>query len=284
MNRNILSAILTLLVAVSAFAQTNNPAKPAPAAAKKTITTQAPAKNDMSLDEELNLEPAPINTKINNKSAPVENKNAENISSKTEFYGRDSDHALKGFSVGAIAYNQNFNANIALNVDGRDKTFGAKSPDIQFVGAVGRYTVFPYSTIGTDLALSLATSVNHGTLNYSPIMATKLEINLGYAWQTMARSSIYAFGGIGYETVKGKDIERLIGVGGGIVNAGVGLNFTKTISLEGVFTFARHPVSAVYLEQLKTAVIAEGATSVITNDARSVINSYALQGRLVYVF
>lgn len=284
MNRQILSAILILLFAASSFAQTNTPAKPAPAADKKIITTQAPAKKDMSLEEELNLEPAPTNTKINNKASPVENKNAENISSKTEFYGRDSDHALKGYSVGAIVYNQNFNANIALNVDGRDKTFGAKSPDIQFIGAVGRYTVFPYSTIGTDLAVSLATSVNHGTLNYSPIMATKVEINLGYAWQTMARSSIYAFGGIGYETVKGKDIERLIGAGGGIVNAGIGLNFTKTISLEGVFTFARHPVSSVYLEQLKTAVVAEGATSVITNDARSVINSYALQGRLVYVF
>lgn len=284
MNRNILSAFLILLVGASSFAQTNNPAKPAPSADKKTTTTQMPAKKNMSLEEELSLEPAANNTKINNKNASVENKNTENISSKTEFYGRDSDHALKGFSIGAIAYNQNFNANVALTVDGRDKTFGSKSADIQFVGAVGRYTIFPYSRIGTDLAMSVATSVNHGTLNYSPIMATKLEVNLGYAWQTMTKSSIYVFGGIGYETVKGKEIERLIGAGGGIVNLGLGLNFTKTISLEGVFTFARHPVSATYLEQLKTAVINEGATSVSTNDSRSVINSYALQGRLIYVF
>lgn len=283
MNRNILSAFLIFLVATTSFAQTSTPAQTAPAADKKTNTTTAPVKKDMTLEEELSLEPSANNTKIN-KAASSENKNTENISSKTEFYGRDSEHALKGFSVGAIAYNQNFNANIALTVDGRDKTFGAKSPDIQFVGAVGRYTIFPYSRIGTDLAVSVATSLNHGTLNYSPMMATKLEINLGYAWQTMTRSSIYVFGGIGYESVKGKEIERFIGAGGGIANLGLGLNFTKTISLEGVFTFARHPVSSVYLDSVKTAVINEGATSVTTNDSRSVINSYALQGRLIYVF
>jgi hypothetical protein len=286
MNRNIFSATLVLLIAVGSFAQTNAPTQPAaPVADKKTNSTNAPAKGEMTLEEELSLEPPINNTKINNgKAGTTENKSAENISSKTEFYGRDNEHALKGYSVGAIAYNQNFNANVALTVDGRDKTFGAKSPDIQFVGAIGRYTVFPYKMIGTDLAMTVATSVNHGTLNYSPMIATKLEINLGYAWQTLTRSSFYVFGGIGYETVKGKDIEKLIGAGGGIANLGLGLNFTKTISLEGVFTFARHPVSSVYLESVKTAVLNEGATSVTTNDSRSVINSYALQGRLIYVF
>lgn len=278
MNRNILSVILIFLVATTSFAQTNTPAPTAPAADKKT----AP-KKDMTLEEELSLEPTANNTKIN-KSANADNKNTENISSKTEFYGRDNEHALKGFSVGAIAYNQNFNANIAITVDGRDKTFGAKSPDIQFIGAVGRYTIFPYSKIGTDLAVSVATSVNHASLNYSPITATKLEINLGYAWQTMSRSSIYVLGGVGYESVKGKEIERFTASGGGLVNLGLGLNFTKTISLEGLFTFSRHPVSSVYLDSVKTAVTNEGATSVSTNDSRSVINSYALQGRLIYVF
>lgn len=279
MRKNILSAIIVLFVSVPLWAQST---KGASNNATQNPTTQI--KKELTLDEELSLEPPVVNTKTNKSTSGNQTRTNENISSKTEFYGRDDDHALKGFSVGAVAFNQNFNAMMAVTVDGADKTFGAKSKDFQFVGGLARYTIFPYSRIGTDVALSVATSVNHAAHNFSALTSVKAELNFGYAWKTLSKSSLYALGGIGYENVKGKDIEKFISPSGAIFNAGLGINFTKTILLEGLFTFSRHKVSSVYIDQLKTVIISEGATSVEVNEERSVINSYALQGRLVYAF
>lgn len=192
--------------------------------------------------------------------------------------------AINGYSGMGAGYNQGFNIKVAAIVDGTSLTVVDRASDVQFIGGGARYSVIPVGKLGTDFGLTLATSVNHGSLNYAALFATKLEFNLTWAWLLENRRPLYMLFGFAYETVKSADIEKVISPNGGIAQIGVGYVFSKNLNFEGIFAIARHGVSSVYENSLVAAAKAQGSVKIDFDASKSFVTSNIFLGRIVYKF
>ena len=197
----------------------------------------------------------------------------------------DQRFALKGFSVGAIGYNQSFLIKAAALLDGvTSTTVTGHTADIQNVGILGRYSVIPIGGLGTDFGVAMAYSINHNAANYSALVTVKTEFNLGWGYMTTNGMPYYVLGGFGYENVRGDDIERVIASGGGCVQIGGGISYSKSLNFEGFYSMARHGVSSVYLDRVTAAAQAQGTTTVTYETEKTFVTSNILLGRMIYKF
>ncbi|MGZ6486825.1 MAG: hypothetical protein ACXWQQ_09815 [Pseudobdellovibrio sp.] len=252
-------------------------------------TVQATQSKTNSLEDELvaneDLVPAKSKEDPNKKKEDAEKADkAKAQMSLASMFSQDLQHSIKGFSVGALAFDQSYNSNVSISLNGTGSRVSSKTPDIYYVGGVARYTVFPYEKIGTDLGFTFANSVNHSSLNIEAVTYMKTEVNLGYSWITRAGTPTYIYGGVGYESFKSKGLENFASSGGGSIQLGIGANYSKNISFEGVYSMARHPVANGTYDALSAQATKQGFTTVDFDKGASYVTTNMFEGRVLFRF
>lgn len=236
---------------------------------------------DASLDDALN---DPATTSDSELETPVVTGGRSEVEYEKEelqVQTLEQDYAMKGFAFGFVAYNHNYNVKAVLRVNDSELVdISSRSPDFQSVGVSGRYAILPFNKIGTDLNVSIASSVNHANLNYASIMTVKGEINLGYAFYVGDLIPIYILAGVGHEVTSGTDIANVVAAGGGALQIGGGFGLGKTINLEVFYSITNHPVSRDYLRAAREAAIAGGATSAGYRNLDSHVSSNIILGKV----
>lgn len=91
---------------------------------------------------------------------------------------------LNGYSAGLVIYNQSYSAKVIANFDSTPSSVSSSTADLQNIGILGRYSVIPVGALGTDFALTLASSVNHSSAGLSQVFTTRFEMNLGWGFVT----------------------------------------------------------------------------------------------------
>lgn len=196
----------------------------------------------------------------------------------------DQAYLTNGFSYGATMLNHNYNvvANLMLN---GSYPFDAskKTADFQSVGGLVRYAIMPYDSLGTDINITLASSLNHSNINSSAIFMAKAEVNLGYS-MLAGNLPIYFLAGLGSEVLNGSDIESLVSKNGAGFQLGTGVVLGKKFHFEFMYSYMRHAISDKYLETVSNLALANGAVSVKYDNNEANGNSNILMGRITYSY
>lgn len=229
------------------------------------------ALNDPTLSSEAEIEAPP--------SAAVRSE-VEYEKEELQVQSLEQEYAMKGFALGLVAFNHNYNLDARIRMDGVLVDISDKSADFASTGISARYAILPFNKIGTDINVSLSSSLNHADANFSSISIIKGEVNLGYAIHIGDLIPLYILGGVGYEHVMGKDIENILIPGGGTMQIGAGLGLGKKFNLEVFYCNAIHNVSAVFLRNARQAALDGGATRVGFNNIDSRVSSNIILGKL----
>lgn len=258
------------------------------------------AEDELSLEEELDQ----AQTGVSSSSAPVSDLPTSEAGSvdpaletpagsssvdyedeELQVQSLEQEYAMKGFAMGFVAFYHNYNIDAKIRLFRDDLAdISVKSPDFQSIGASARYSILPFNKIGTDINVSIATSTNHSDINFSSIMTIKTEVNLGYAIRVGDLIPIYLLVGIGYEVVKGTDIEQRVVPGGGAIQIGGGMGLGKKINLEIFYSNANHAVGAVYLENAARIARAAGAPTADYKNLDNHVSSNVILGKLSFNF
>ena len=193
-------------------------------------------------------------------------------------------YVLNGYSVGAVLYNQSYNAKVVGYFDASPASISSSTADLQNIGVIGRYSVIPVGSLGTDFGLSMSSSVNHGSVGYSQVMTTRFEMNLGWGFVTAKNLNYYVLGGFGYENLTGKELTQVVASGGGLIQGGAGFVYSKTLNFEGLLGIGRHGISNDFYNRVTAAGLAGGATTVNFEVNNSYVTSYIISGRVIYKF
>jgi len=229
---------------------------------------------ELTLEGELTPIPQPPpNDAIDEFNVDIEGQEVRSI---------EQEYALDGFSVGALLFNHNYNVYANLLVNNASVDVSRKSSDFQSAGVIGRYAAMPYDKIGTDVSLSVATTLNHASLNYSSILTVRGEVNLAYTFDTGSDTPIYMLGGLGYALTKGKDIEDILSAGGAAFQVGGGIALNKKLNFEFIYSYVKHSIADKYLQSLAASAIANGATSATYNANEASVISNVLLGRITF--
>lgn len=192
----------------------------------------------------------------------------------------EQQYAMKGFAMGFVAFNHNYNVDANMRVDGVLADISTKSPDFQSVGVGARYAILPFNKVGTDINIAIGSTINHANANFSSIMTVKAEVNLGYSIHFANVIPMYILAGIGHEITKGTDIETIVVPGGGTIQAGAGFGLGKKINFEIFYSVSNHAVSGVYLSSAVQAAKQGGATSAGFKNLTSRVSSNVVLGKL----
>lgn len=197
----------------------------------------------------------------------------------------DVEYALDGFSAGVMFFNQNYNLSAEMIVNGFTKVnLSTKSADFQSVGVMGRYAVLPYGSIGTDINVSVASTINHSNANFAAILTGKAELNLAYTFKSRVGAPIYIFGGLGVEYVSGREIQALLAPTGSLLQLGAGTGVGKKFNIEVLYSYAKHAVSDAYMDNSINTAVEQGATSVSLDRGQASVSSNVILGRMSYNF
>lgn len=207
------------------------------------------------------------------KTTNSENKKRESL---------DLEYALNGFTVGTTAFSDNYNVHAEVVVNGTNVEISKKSDDFLNIGIIGRYAILPYNKIGTDLNISVATSVNHGNANFSEITTIRTEANLGYAIKVARSIPLYFLVGAGYEHTSNKDLAEILTAGAGAFQLGGGLGLSEKFNIEFMYSYVKHAIKDSFLENYALLTMANGASSVTYDASRSSVISNLLMVRLMY--
>lgn len=203
----------------------------------------------------------------------------------------EQEYAMNGYSVGGLLFNHNYNIyadllvstqNTDLSINTTAANLSAKSADFKSVGLAGRYAILPYNKIGTDINISLSTSINHGDIGYSAVNTLRGEINVGYALQVGGAASIYALVGFGYEVTKNKALEEVLLPGGSGFQVGGGAVVAKKFNIELFYSYLRHAVSDIYLTNLAASTASASGTTLVGYTHKSDAISNVILGRVTY--
>lgn len=176
----------------------------------------------------------------------------------------EQEYAINGFLLGLAIYNQNYNVDAKVLLDStREVDVSSGSSDFQSAGVIGRYAILPIDKFGTDISASISSSVNHNNVGFSSITILKAEVNLGYAMLVGAHTPIYFLAGLGYEVVKGTDIEKILVPGGSSVQIGSGIGIGKKFNIEALYSYSIHSINPYFSETtINYAKQVGGATTV----------------------
>ncbi|MEK6628272.1 MAG: outer membrane beta-barrel protein [Bdellovibrionota bacterium] len=201
---------------------------------------------------------------------------------EVEYDSVEQEYALNGYSIGALLFNHNYNVKANVLVNSVPVDISLKSADFRSAGIMARYAVLPYDKVGADVNISLASSMNHTSLEFSSITTLRAELNLGYAFRMGNSASVYFLAGAGYEVTKGTDINDILVPGGGAFQLGGGIGFAEKLDFEFIYSYVSHAVNDKFFESVAAAAIAGGATSVSYNSKGSAVVSNVLLGRVTY--
>lgn len=236
---------------------------------------------DASLDDALNDPATTPDTELEAPVATGGRSEVEYEKEELQVQTLEQEYAMNGLAFGFVAYNHNYSIDAMMRVDTSGLVdISSKSPEFQSVGAAIRYAILPFRKVGTDLNLSVASTVNHGNNSFSSITTLKAEVNLGYAFYVGDLIPLYFLAGIGHEIVKGTDIEAIMVPGGAIAQIGGGFGLGKTINLELFYQASNHAVSSVYLKKAARAAREGGATSAGFENLDSHVSSNTIIGKV----
>ncbi len=248
-------------------------------------TSEQPTSEDLSLDAALQTPPSSQQSEElpmdDTPAGPVGRSDVEYDREELQVQSIEQEYAMKGFAMGFVAYNHNYNVDAKIRIDSADLIdISSVSPDFQSAGVAFRYAILPYNKFGTDLNLSLASSLNHTNNNFAAIMTAKAEVNIGYALRVANLIPIYILAGIGFEVTKGTDIEKIMDPGGGTIQIGGGFGLGQKINLEFFYSVTNHAVSRTYFDKAAQAALNSGATAVGIQGLKSHVSSNILLGKL----
>lgn len=260
------------------------PASPAPNSTSEIPVSAEPTSEaaiDASLDDALNDPATTSDTEIEASVATGGRSEVEYEKEELQVQTLEQEYAMKGLAFGFVAYNHNYHIDAKMRVDGTSLVdISSKSPEFQSVGAAIRYAILPFRKVGTDLNLSVASTVNHGNNNFSSITTLKAEVNLGYAFYVGDLIPLYFLAGIGHEIVMGTDIEDIMDPGGAIAQIGGGFGLGKTINLELFYQASNHAVSKTYLQNAVNAAKQGGAAVAGFRNLDSHVSSNTILGKV----
>lgn len=237
-------------------------------------TSTAPTSVEMNLDLETPAEP------VSNGVSEVELDTDEQ-----QVEALEQEYAVDGYSLGFALYNQNYNVEAKMLLDStRLVDVSSGSSDFQSVGVIGRYSVLPYNKVGTDISASISSSVNHGNAGFSSITAVKAEVNLGYAMLVGAQMPIYFLAGLGYEVVKGTDIEKILVPGGSTMQIGGGLGLGKKFNIEALYSYSVHAVNPYFFKNATDAAQQIGGATTVDFEPNSKVYSNIIHTRITYIY
>lgn len=236
---------------------------------------------DASLNDALNDPATTPDTELEAPVATGGQSEVEYEKEELQVQTLEQEYAMNGLAFGFVAYNHNYNIDAMMRINASDLIdISSKSPEFQSVGAAMRYAILPFRKVGTDLNVSVASTVNHGNNNFSSITTLKAEVNLGYAFYVGDLIPLYFLAGIGHEIVKGTNIEAIMVPGGAIAQIGGGFGLGKTINLELFYQASNHAVSSIYLQNAARAAIAGNATSAEFSNIESHVSSNTILGKV----
>ena len=236
-------------------------------------STQVYAQETSSIPVELTLETPMAPAGTNEMTLDVDEQQVETL---------EQEYALNGYSLGLAFLNQNFNVDAKVLIDEKSTlNLSSQSSDFQSAGIVGRYVILPFNKIGTDVNVSVASSVNHGSVGFSSITSLKAELNLGYAIK-LSQTPVYFLGGVGYELIYGNDIQKILSHGGGTVQIGVGIGIGKKFNVELFYCYAKHDVSTTFKENAQNIAIQSGAKS--GRFLTQTVTSNIIESKLTYSY
>lgn len=247
----------------------------------------ADAATDTAASEELHEEIKSDNL-IDAKDLPPDAISEAELDRETEGIQVESveqEYLMKGRSFGAVLYNQNYNVRAEVLINSTATVdVSRKTSDFQNIGVMGRYAILPYEKVGTDINFSLSNSINHGQVNFSPILNLKGEVNVGYTFSFGRSTAFYLYGGLGYEYTLGKEIEEIIIPGGGTSQVGGILGVSKNLNIELSYLYSRHTISDKYFNPIIQAAINAGATTVDFDGSQASVTSNTILGRITYEY
>ena len=273
------------------------------AKAQQTPAPATPPPDDATLEEELNQalgQPAP--TPASGFISPVAPPMDSGVDEAPLITETDDDaegaknlvrdlephYSLNGWSFGVQMWNHRYNITAAIDVTSAGgittNNLSATSADFQSIGGVLRYAILPYDSLGSDLSLTVGTSLNHGSNNFAAIYTVKAEGNLGYTLEVGSGLSAYILGGLGFEGLFGNDIENIVSrSGAGTVQVGGGIGVGKNLNAEVFYSRAFHHLSSSFIDRAGQRAKDAGATSYVGNGKFSVTEEI-ISGRLMYNF
>ena len=255
------------------------------------VNAQQPPSDDLTLENELNNleqseakkpneEPTAVQDEFTLEQ-PVVSPDATsemNAEAETPFLETlEQEYALNGFSMGLAMSNQNYNIKASINNNNISTNLSSKSSDIQNAGVTGRYAILPFDKVGSDINISISSSINHESAGISPITSYKGEVNLGYAIRLGVNFPVYILAGLGFELIKGTDIEKILNPGGSMIQIGGGFGLGKRISIEASYAYSEHRLSDVFI---RNATLVAGSGSVM--DSKTAVTSNIIQTRLSF--
>lgn len=252
--------------------ETQNQAEP-----KKQIDPQ----NQLESQLESQLEDADLSSS-GNKPGSVKTSSKKKSSRNENHESIEQEYAMNGLSFGTALFSDNYNVHAEVVVNGTNVEISKKSDDFLNIGVMGRYAILPYNKVGTDLNVSVATSSNHTSANFSAITTIRLEANLGYAIKLSASTPLYFLLGAGYEHTMSKDLAEIQTQGGTAGQTGVGFGFSKNLNFEFMYSYVKHPIRDTFLENYAALTMANGASSVSYVASKASVVSNLLIGRLTY--
>ena len=236
---------------------------------------------DASLDAALNDPATAADTDLEAPAATGGRSEVEYEKEELQVQTLEQEYAMKGLAFGFVAYNHNYNVDAVMRVNDTDLVdISTKSPEFQSVGGALRYAILPFNRVGTDLNLSVASTVNHGNNNFSAITTFKAEVNLGYSFYVGDLIPLYFLAGVGHEITKGTDIEAIMVPGGATLQFGGGFGLGKTINLELFYQSSNHAVSSVYLANAVLAAKSGGASFAGYQNLKSHVSSNTILGKV----
>lgn len=232
------------------------------------------AQEELELELQAPAAPAETTSDITSETnIDIEGQEVESI---------EQEYALNGYSFGALLFNHNYNVNANILINDIPVDISRRSADFQSAGMMARYAILPYDKIGADINISLASTVNHGSVNYSSITTLRGEVNLGYAFKMGNSAAMFFLAGVGYEVTKGADINDVLVPGGGAFQLGGGIGFGEKLDFEFIYSYVSHAISNKFLDAAAAAATIAGATSVSYNSREASVVSNVLLGRITY--
>lgn len=195
---------------------------------------------------------------------------------------KPSEDGVSGIWLGGALYGQTFTNTVNATINGSSREIKSISANFLNFALTAQYMQMPIEGIGTSFSGSIGSSLNHSSAHYSMILSLNVQANLTYAKLSTDKTPYYFFGGLGYEMLSGTDIRNLVEAGAPAVQAGVGLVLFKVYNLETFYQITKHNVSSGYTDQLRTYLIAQGASSVTFNESQSLSNIFG--ARLTYKY
>lgn len=236
-------------------------------------STQVYAQETSSIPVELTLETPMAPAGTNEMTLDVDEQQVETL---------EQEYALNGYSLGLAVFNQNFNVDAKLLINEKSTVdLSSQSSDFQSAGVMARYAVLPYNKVGTDLNITLGSSLNHNSVGFSSITSVKAELNLGYAIK-LFQTPVYFLGGIGYELIYGNDIQKILSPGGGTVQIGAGIGLGKKFNVELFYCYANHTVSTTFQENAQNIGIQGGAKT--GRFLTQTVTSNIIESKLTYSY